>query len=264
MRTDAQHATDAPRQQRAEEAALFERYTRTHSPVARDANVARFLPLARQLARRYSRGDELEDLEQVAALGLIKAIERFDPKRGLAFSSFAFPTIAGEIKRYLRDHGWSVRVPRDLQETSLRIDRATADLTSELGRAPTASELANRITSTVETVLEARQTVTARRAVSLDQPTQHGGEETSDTLGTTVGVEEPGFGDAENAAALDTLFRGLSDREQLLLRLRFHEDLTQTEIGDRVGLSQMQVSRLLRTAIHRLQLTAGTPPSPQW
>ncbi|MBE2320347.1 SigB/SigF/SigG family RNA polymerase sigma factor [Solirubrobacter sp. CPCC 204708] len=236
----------------AEEQALFARLARENTPAARAAVVERFMPLARQIARRYSRGLDLEDFEQIAAVGLVKAIDRFDPERGLAFTSFAVPTIAGEIKRYLRDHAWSVRVPRDLQETYIRLDRATADLTPELGRAPTAAELAERVGSTVELVLEARQAVTARRAVSLDQPTP--GEE---TIGTLVGTEEAGFEAAERSALLDALLRDLTDRERRILHLRFAEDLTQTEIGERVGLSQVQVSRLIRQAITRLQKSAA-------
>jgi RNA polymerase sigma-B factor len=236
---------------REEERALFARLARERTPAARDAIVERFLPLARQLARRYSHGRDLEDLEQVAAVGLVKAVARFDPERGLAFSSFAYPTIAGEIKRYLRDHGWSVRVPREVQEIYTHIDRATEELTTRLGRTPTATELADRLDSTVEAVLEARQAVTARRAVSLDQPTRAGDE--TDALGTLVGVEEPGFEAAERSALLDTLLRGLDERERLILHLRFTEDLTQLEIGERIGLSQVQVSRITRTAIQRLQ-----------
>jgi RNA polymerase sigma-B factor len=251
---------DAQRAQRAEERALFDRYARERTPAAREAIVTRFLPLTRQLARRYGHGADLEDLEQVAALGLVKAIERFEPERGLAFSSFAFPTIAGEIKRYLRDHAWSVRVPRGIQETYLRIDRATSELTAQLGRAPTAGELAERVGASVESVLEARSAVTARRAVSLDQPTRSD-EDDAISLGSLVGVEETGFEEAENAAVLDNLMHRLNDRERLLLRLRFEEDLTQTEIGERVGISQMHVSRLIRGAIARLQVTADSPPA---
>ena len=244
----------AVRSREAEERALFARLAREGTPAARDAIVERFMPLTRQLARRYSHGRDLEDLEQVGAVGLVKAIDRFDPARGLAFSSFAVPTIAGEIKRYLRDYAWSVRVPREIQETYIRSDRATEDLTTELGRAPTAVELAERIGSTVEAVVEARQATTARRAVSLDQPTRRDDE--SDTVGTLVSVEEPGFETAEQSALLGTLLRELNDRERTILELRFIEDLTQVEIGERVGLSQMQVSRLLRGAIARLQDTA--------
>ena len=236
-----------------EERALFARLARERTPDARDAIFERFKPLALQLARRYSQGRDVEDLEQVAALGLVKAIDRFDTSRGLAFSSYAVPTVAGEIKRYLRDHAWSVRVPREVQETYVRLDRATEALTTQLGRPPTAAELAETIGGTIEAVLEARQAVTARRAVSLDQPTR--GDDESDALGTFVGIDEPGFETAEQSALLGALLSDLTYRERLILHLRFVDDLTQREIGELVGLSQIQVSRSLRTSIAQLQET---------
>jgi RNA polymerase sigma-B factor len=244
----------AQRVRRAEERALFARLAEDPSPASRDALVERFMPLARQLARRYSGSYELEDLEQVAAIGLVKAIGRFDPERGLAFSTFAFPTIMGELKRHLRDHGWSIRVPRSLQEVFVRLDRATAELAMALGRAPTAAELAERVGSTAEQILEARRAATAFRADSLDQPRNVGDD--LDAAGIDVAIDEAGFAVAEDAAILDGLFACLSARERLVLRLRFEDDLTQSEIGEIVGVSQMQVSRLLRRAIARLQAAA--------
>jgi RNA polymerase sigma-B factor len=244
-----------PQRDRLEaERTLFARLTRERSASARDAIFERFKPLAIQLARRYSHGHDVEDLEQVAAMGLVKAIDRFDPSRGLAFSSFAVPTIAGEVKRYLRDHAWSVRVPREVQETFIRLDRATEALTTQLGRPPTAAELAQDIGSTIEAVLEARQAVTARRAVSLDQPTRRDDE--PDALGTFVGIDEPGFEAAEQSALLGAMLSDLTYRERLILHLRFVDDLTQREIGELVGLSQMQVSRSLRNSIAQVQETA--------
>jgi len=253
--TDHPEPHPSRRDRRDEERILFARFARERTPAARDAIIERFMPLTRQLARRYSNGRDLEDLEQVGAIGLVKAIDRYDASRGLAFSSFAFPTIAGEIKRYLRDHAWSVRVPREIQETYIRLDRATEELTTQLGRAPTAAELAANLGSTIEDVLEARQAATARRAVSLDQPART--EDESSTLGTLVGVEESGFETAEQSALLDTLLRSLTDREQRILQLRFGEDLTQTEVAQRVGLSQMHVSRVIRGAIAQLQDAAN-------
>jgi RNA polymerase sigma-B factor len=238
-------------ERQAEDRALFTRLAADRTPATRDALVARYMPLARQLARRYCGAYELDDLEQVAAIGLMKAIGRFDPERGLAFSSFAFPTITGELKRYLRDYGWSVRVPRDLQEVSVHVDRATGELATALGRAPTVAELAERVGSTIEQVLEARQMSTARRADSLDQPRTRGDE--PDAAGIEVAILDAGFDAAEDAAVLAGLLGRLSDRERLVLRLRFGEDLTQSEIGHVVGVSQMQVSRLLRRAIAHLQ-----------
>jgi RNA polymerase sigma-B factor len=235
---------------------LFARYRRGKDPAAREALVERFLPLARQLARRYHRGDvPLEDLVQVASLGLLNAIDRFDPERPTAFSSFAVPTIAGELKRYFRDKAWSVRVPRDLNELSLRVDRTSELLVNRLGRMPTASDIAEHLDISVEEVLEAREAGVAYRADSLDRPASeddHDGARVVDALGG----DDPGFGRAEQSATLERLMRALTDRQREILRLRFSEDLTQSEIGERVGLSQMQISRLLRQAIGRLRETA--------
>jgi len=240
---------------RVQEQALFARLERERTPAARDAIVRRYMPLTRTIARRYIPAAELDDLEQVAAEGLVKAIERYDAHRGAAFSSFAVPTIAGEIKRYLRDHAWSVHVPRQVQDTFIRLDRATTELTAQLGRAPTPAELAEHVQSTVEVVLEARQAVTARHPVSLDQPATAGVD--AETLGALVGIEECAFERTEQAGLLEPLLRELSDRERAILHLRFVEDLTQSEIGERVGLSQVQVSRVIRTTIVRLQAAAA-------
>jgi RNA polymerase sigma-B factor len=236
-----------------EDRRLLERYHRCGDPAAREALVERFLPLARQLARRYQRGGEpLDDLVQVASLGLLKAIDRFEPDRPTAFSSFAVPTILGELKRHFRDRGWSVRVPRDLQEMTVRVDRTAEELAGELGRAPTPAEIAGRIGITSEQVLEAREAAGAYRAVSLDRPREEDDEDASDWMG----AEDPGFGLAEDAATVERLMSVLSDREREVLRLRFGEDLTQSEIGARVGVSQMHVSRLIRQAIARLRAAA--------
>jgi RNA polymerase sigma-B factor len=239
-----------------EDRRLLERYHRDGDAVAREALVQRFLPLARQLARRYQRGGEpLDDLVQVASLGLLKAIDRFDPKRETAFSSFAVPTILGELKRHFRDKGWSVRVPRDLQELAVRVDRVSDELGRELGRAPTTAEIAERTDTTEEQVLEAREAAAAYRAVSLDRPREDE-EDEGDRLAGWVGVEDPGFAVAEDAATVQRLMRVLSDREREVLRLRFEDDLTQSEIGARVGVSQMHVSRIIRQAIGRLRSAA--------
>jgi RNA polymerase sigma-B factor len=220
---------------------------------ARAALVDRFLPLARQLARRYVRGSEqLDDLNQVASLGLLKAIDRFDPTRQTAFSSFAVPTILGELKRHFRDKGWSVRVPRDLQELAVKLEPVSEELLRELGRSPTTAEIAGRLDTTTELVLEAREASAAYRAVSLDRP-RDDEDEGTDPLGDAVGIEDPGFGVAEDAATVERLMRVLSEREREVLRLRFAEDLTQAEIGARVGVSQMHVSRIIRQAIARLR-----------
>jgi RNA polymerase sigma-B factor len=233
----------------AETQRLLERYHRDPSPASRDALVERFLPLALHLSRRYVAGNEREDVEQVAAIGLLKAIDRFDPERGIAFTSFAVPTILGEIKRYFRDHGWAVRVPRDLQELRARLTRVTEDLTRELGRTPTTAEVASRCDTTVERVLEARALATAHRAVSLDTPADDDEREPRDRLG----YEDPGYDHAEQAADVAQVLGCLSARERTIIRLRFHEELTQREIGELLGISQMQVSRLLRASIEALQ-----------
>jgi RNA polymerase sigma-B factor len=235
-----------------EDRRLLERYHRHGDPAAREALVERFLPLARQLARRYQRGSEpLDDLIQVASLGLLKAIDRFEPDRPTAFSSFAVPTILGELKRHFRDRGWSVRVPRDLQEMAVRVDRVADEMARSLGRAPTPAEIAEQVGTTTERVLEAREAAGAYRAVSLDRPRDD--DEDSDQMTETFGVEDPGFGLAEDAATVERLMTVLTDREREVLRLRFAEDLTQSEIGARVGVSQMHVSRLIRQAVARLR-----------
>jgi RNA polymerase sigma-B factor len=250
------HSEAGPGAERAlEDRRLLERFHETGDPAAREALVERFLPLARQLARRYQRaGEQLEDLVQVASLGLLKAVDRFDPSRGTAFSSFAVPTILGELRRYFRDKGWAVRVPRDLQELAVRVDRALEELGAQLGRAPTPSEVGDHLGVTAEQVLEAREAAAAYRAVSLERPRD---EEEAAGVEACVGTEDPGFGIAEDAATVERLMRTLSDREREVLRLRFEEDLTQSEIGRRVGVSQMHVSRIIRHAIARLREAAA-------
>jgi RNA polymerase sigma-B factor len=245
---------------RLRERQLFARYRGRHDLAAREELVERFLPLATRLAQRYRRGAEpLEDLVQVASVGLLKAIDRFDPERGTAFSSFAVPTIAGELKRYFRDKGWAVRVPRDLQELAQRVDRTTDRLMHELSRAPTVAEIADELGTTLEQVLEAREAAAAHRADSLDRPYD---DEDGTRVVDTLGAPEPGYLQAELSATLETMMSVLSDREREILRLRFAEDLTQSEIGQRVGVSQMHISRLLREAVTRLRETAQTSENP--
>ena len=238
-----------------EERRLFARYQQTGDRAARDALVERFLPLARQLARRYERGSEpLDDLVQVASLGLLKAIDRFDPSRPTAFSSFAVPTILGELKRHFRDKGWWVRVPRDLQELANRVDRVTDELLPELGRAPTPDEIARHIGVSTEQVLDARDAAGAHRAISLDRPNDDADADAH--MLDTIGAEDVGYHLADDAATIDRLIDVLDDRQREILRLRFAEDLTQSEIGARVGASQMHVSRLIRQAIEQLRAAA--------
>ena len=249
-----------------EDRRLLIRLHRHGDATAREALVERFLPLARQLARRYQHGGEqLDDLIQVASLGLLKAIDRFDPDRETAFSSFAVPTILGELKRHFRDKGWSVRVPRDLQEVAVRVERVSDELGRGLGRAPSVAELAEHIGVSTEQVLEAREASAAYRAVSLDRPRDED-DEGDGGMGEAVGAEDPGYRVAEDAATVERLMRVLSEREREVLRLRFGEDLTQSEIGARVGVSQMHVSRLIRHAVAELRAAAeqdddAAPPS---
>ena len=224
---------------------------------AREELVHRFLPLARQLARRYQRrGEPIDDLVQVASLGLLKAIDRFDPARQTALSSFATPTILGELKRYFRDHGWAVRVPRSLQERIVRVDEATEALWREQGRPPTPAEVAERTQNTVEQVLEARQAAGARWAISLDPS---GSDENVGAPVDSLAIDEPGFLLAENAATTERLTRALPDREREIVRLG--EDLYQSEVAKRVGLSPTHVARLLRRSIEALHETTAHHPT---
>jgi RNA polymerase sigma-B factor len=237
--------TDADRE-------LFQRLADDRDPVDRDLVVERFLPLARSIAARYQRTNEpFDDVFQVACLGLVKAVDRYDVSRGRAFSSFAIPTIAGEIKRYYRDRTWSVHVPRDLQDRALAVDRVRGDLEAELGRSPTATDIAERLEITEEDVVEALQARHAQGAASLDAPA--GDRDAGVAMGDHMPSHEEGFARVETAADLEALARVLKPRERLIVRLRFERDLTQREIGDIVGLSQMQVSRILRHALARLR-----------
>jgi RNA polymerase sigma-B factor len=243
---------------------LFAR-TRGGDARARELLTERYLPLARRLARRYQRREEpLEDLVQVASLGLLKAIDRFDADRDVAFSSFAVPTVLGEIKRHFRDRTWSVRVPRDLQELVLRVDRAAAELSVGKRRAPTVAELAEAVGATEEQVLEALRAAGAYHAGSLDapRPGRVDADAAGESLADALGEDEDGFERAEERATLAPLLARVSSRERLVLTLRFGEDLTQAEIGERIGVSQMQVSRLIRQALTRLRASAAEPPSP--
>jgi RNA polymerase sigma-B factor len=224
---------------------------------AREELVERFLPLARQLARRYQRHNEpLDDLMQVASMGLVKAIDRFDPSRGTAFSTYAVPTILGELKRYFRDSGWAVHVPRGMQERVMKLDQASQELHRKLGRSPSASELADELRLTSEEVLEAMEASSAYDAISLEE--QRGSERDSQepTYADSLGMEEERYELVEYGATIAPTMKALSERERLILHLRFVEDLTQSEIADRIGVSQMHVSRLIRRALARLRAVA--------
>ena len=240
-------------------AKAFEAYRLDGDPAKREELATQYLPLARHLARRYRGRAELDDLEQVASLALLKAIDRFDPSRGLEFSTFAFPTILGELKRYFRDLGWTVRVPRELQELTLRLDKLRDTLTGELGRSPTVAELAARADTTVDQVIEAISAGSAHHPDSLDRPLSEDGDLAIDVV---AAHDDPGFVRAENAAVVEGLLPRLSEREREILKLRFEQDLTQAEIGERLGISQMHVSRLIRQSIATLQ-HAADPAGPK-
>jgi RNA polymerase sigma-B factor len=219
---------------------------------ARDELARRFLPLARKLAARYTNPNEpLEDLVQVASLGLLRAIDRYSPERGTPFHAFAIPTIVGELKRHFRDTGWSVHVPRDAKELALRADRASRELTERLGRSPQVDELAQFLELSVEEVLGALEAVNAHFGTSLDAPAA-GSDSEAAPLVELLGAEDDRLALADTALDLAAGMRRLPYLERRALSLRFGEDLKQTEIADRLKCSQMQVSRLLSRATQRL------------
>jgi RNA polymerase sigma-B factor len=222
---------------------VFVEYRHSGDPELRDRLVAANLGLARQLARRFAhRGIPLEDLEQVACYGLVLAVDRFEPERGLEFSTYATPTIAGELKRHFRDKGWSVRVPRRIQELHLRLNTLVNELSVALGRSPTIAELAAAANASEEDVLEAMEASVAYRSDSIDD-----GERAADG---------DALFDAEDRVLLESLIATLAPREQLLVRLRFYEDMTQAQIAARLGISQMHVSRLLARCLDELRRRA--------
>jgi RNA polymerase sigma-B factor len=249
-----------------EDMRLFKAWIDHRDRNARAALIERFLPLARSLARRYQRGSEpLDDLVQVASIALVKAIDRYDPARGYAFSSFAVPTIAGELKRHFRDHTWMVRPPRGIQELTLRVEGSLARLTQQLDRSPTTSELAAAVGVSDEQILEAMQARSARGALSLHAPQGEPGDATS--LEDTLGAEDPDIERAEQRAEIDRLLQSVSPRARAMLRMRFEDDMTQAEIGAVIGISQMQVSRILRQTVAKLREVsdegeAGGPDTP--
>jgi RNA polymerase sigma-B factor len=232
---------------------LFDRWRRHRDIRARDELIARFLPLARKLARRYaSAGEPFDDLVQVASLGLVKAVERFDPTRGFAFTSFAVPTIVGELKRYFRDTSWALHVDRGAQERARRIAEAQEEVSAHTGRPPTVHELAQYLEITEEEVLDGLQTAEAYDAVSLDAPMASEDADMSSRL-EVIGSEDERLELVDTQATIFAAAKHLPARERQILYLRFGEDLTQSQIADRIGVSQMQVSRLLRRSLQRLR-----------
>jgi RNA polymerase sigma-B factor len=235
---------------------LLVRYRQEGDQQAREELVERFLPLARQLARRYQRTNEpLDDLMQVASVGLVKAIDRFDPERGTAFSTFAVPTILGELKRYFRDSGWAVHVPRGMQERSMKVDLAVDALHRKLGRTPSTNEVGAELELSEEEVLEAIEVHSAYEALSLEQQ-RTDDSESGGAYVDTISTEEERYELVEYAATIAPALDALPARDRLILHLRFSEDLTQSEIAERIGVSQMHVSRLIRRALTRLRAVA--------
>ncbi len=232
---------------------LFRRWRRFSDRAARDELIARYLPLARKLARRYMTSSEpYDDLVQVASLGLVKAVERFDPDRGFAFTSFAVPTIVGELKRYFRDSGWALHVDRAAQERARKVLDAQGKVSAHTGRPPTVSELAQYLEMSEEEVLDGLQTAEAYDTVSLDAPVSGDADGVASRL-ESFGGSDQRLSLVDDQATIFAAAKHLPQREREILFLRFGADLTQTEIAERVGVSQMQVSRLLRRSLQRLR-----------
>jgi RNA polymerase sigma-B factor len=232
---------------------LFACWQQNGDQAAREALVERFMPLARSLARRYDRSSEpYEDLLQVAALGLLKAMDRFDPGRGPSFASFAIPTILGEMRRYFRDSGWSLHVPRGDKERALKVRDAQEAFANEHGHAPTVSQLAQYLELEDEQVIDALLAIQAYESLSLDAP-RPGAEDEAITYGDSVGENDARYELIELDATVVAVLDQIPPRERQILRMRFVDGLTQTQIATRVGVSQMQVSRLLRRSLDQLR-----------
>jgi len=213
-----------------------------------------YIPLAEYLARRFrNRGEQFDDLVQVANLGLIKSVDGYDPSRGAAFTSYAIPMIVGELKRHFRDKGWDVRVPRRLQELRLEISKVSGDLAQDLGRSPTVADLAARLNVSEEEIIEGLDCGQAYRALSLDAPAGDSAEPGTTGLGDLLGGEDPDLANVENREALRPILAKLPEREQKIIAMRFHGNLTQSQIAAELGISQMHVSRLLAGALRTLR-----------
>lgn len=232
---------------------LFLQYKKTKDPQIRDQIIATYTNLVEYLARRFkNRGEPLEDLVQVGKIGIIKAIDRFDIERQVEFTTYATPTIIGELKRYFRDKSWAVRVPRRLQELNFQINKLTGTLTQKLGRSPTIAEIAHYLGVSQEDVIEAIQMGEAYSFVSLEG-TSNEDEEKSFSLLEYIGQEDKELANLEDRASLMSALSGLNRREQQIIYLRFFKGLTQTEIASRLGISQMHVSRILRDTLQNLR-----------
>jgi RNA polymerase sigma-B factor len=238
---------------------LFVRWQRHGDEAAREQLIRRYMPLARSLARRYGRSSEpFDDLLQVASMGLVKAVDRYDTSRGHPFQSFAVPTILGEMRRYFRDSGWAIHVPRGAQERALKVRDAQERISNETGRAPTVNQLAEFLEIDIEDVIDALQAIRAYETVSLDAPRGNGDEDVV-AYGDTIGKEDERYELVELDATVSAALGHLPSRDRMVLKLRFVDDLTQTEIAERVGISQMQVSRLLRRSLEQLRTLTDAP-----
>jgi RNA polymerase sigma-B factor len=237
----------------------FSEFATTRDPALRAELVTAHLGLAEYLARRFmNRGEPVDDLVQVASMGLVKAVDRFDPGRGLEFSTYATPTILGELKRHFRDKGWAVRVPRRVQELHLRLGTVLNTLSQDLGRSPTIPEIAEAAGVSEEEVLEAVEAGHAYRFASLEAPA--GSDDDAGTLAEQLGTDDAGMEMIEDRATLSPLLEQLAPRERLILQLRFFDGLTQSEIATRLGISQMHVSRLLARSLAQLRASAEDAP----
>ena len=238
---------------RIDDKILLRKYHEEGDLHAREKLIEQYMSLVRSLARRYSyRGEQLEDLVQIGAIGLIKAIDRFDLERGVELTTYATPNIIGEIKRHFRDKGWSVRVPRGLQELNVQLSRLMEQLTVQLGRSPTIAELAKASGSPEEDVLEALESGRAYSSLSLSSGGGGDGEEDLDPL-ESIGTEEHQYEVSEDRAVLAPGFKALDERERKILQLRFFDGLTQSQIAQQVGISQMHVSRLIRRSLEKIR-----------
>ena len=256
-------ATATTRTPRDREQDLWTRYSDRRDQGAREELVAIYMPMARRMAARYAGVVEpYDDLVQVASLGLLNAVDRFDAARGVPFAGFAKPTILGELKRYFRDKVWTIRVPRSIHDRMARIESATEELTDELSRAPTAKELAARLELDLPAVLEALEARERRRPLGLETPIRNqGGEET--TLPEWLGEVDGGYELIDDRLTLESVLPSLDEREREILRLRFVEDLPQARIAARIGCSQMHVSRLLRATLSRMREESTDQPNHQ-
>ncbi|HEX6116374.1 MAG TPA: SigB/SigF/SigG family RNA polymerase sigma factor [Solirubrobacterales bacterium] len=243
-----------------DEERLLAEYARTRDPAVLEELVDRFMPLAKSLAGRYSGGVEpYDDLLQVASVGLVNALTRFDPDRGYSFATFAVPTILGEVRRHFRDRGWSIRVPRDLQERNLDVEKALSELPTMLGRSPSAPEIADHLGISVEHVLEAMEAGTAHHARSIDAVQGDEGEDDGRSLADVLGADEAGYEAVEYGATIEPVLKRLSPRDRRILHMRFVEDRTQSDIAGEAGVSQMHVSRILRATLRELRAAVAEP-----